>query len=854
MTSRTFRTALAGAAAGLLAASALAAVPGTAVAAQPAPAAAPAPADGHAPAPGDGRAALGSARLANGDRLELIPGKATPGFRVLPAAGERPGSYAYTRTGDRLTVQPVDEQRPQAATTVRTGTATTSTAAPRAATATYPVRIQLANAHHFGPIIRVWNRSTWMSYEVNEEQWDSYGTVSLPPGDYVTAGLYSNWQQPSHLLMRTFRVVDRGLTVTLDAATSKETYLSTDEPTARRYSASVSLHTPKGDVIGYVGGWGEKVYVSPGTVPGVSLTVHDVLTRRDDTPNNPSPYRYHLFHRFRDTIPTAPTRLIRTADLAHADTTLRAAGAGDTGWLWNYFAEQSSGTVAAPVRLPSTVREYVMPGMTQGRLLSYDAGGQLTLPNRTLPAGASPAETFGAAPFTLKPFHSPGIVRQGNRLSVYEPYTLSDAAGNPGSGTAGLSHVHDYRLTGTMATAEAKNLDTAVWSTDLPTARGSYTLTHTVRSARRADQLSTAQTIERTFTSDGYLTGRVPVESVDVRLAVDGLDAYNTAGTAPLTVTAVAGSDNESATATLTGLEYSTDDGATWTALPVPGTGDRASAELTVAQDVRYVALRASAKSSDGPTVRHTTKQAFAGPAVTSGVSTGATKISDVVVNGGRVIAPPMYDTADENNPTFKVTYTASDPSGIARTGVVLYLGDPLRPTALLRRAWAPTCTKVDATTSNCVADFWLNARSQLGDNAFAGEWKAAVWAHAADGSGYADVNGAATALILRESRVTIKAPTTPVTAGSLFTVTGIAGIADWSTGRWLALPGKAVRLEYRKPGVSAYSLHTTVTSDATGTVRATPKALYDANWRWLMVRTPGVGAAASPNAFVDVR
>ncbi|MFE6128815.1 hypothetical protein ACFQ6Q_11165 [Streptomyces sp. NPDC056437] len=831
-----------GALIGTLAASAVVLAPGWGQAAG-----GPSAPAGQAPVPSAG------ATLATGERLEVVPrrGKSAPGFRVVPKSqGEHPGRYAYSVMDGKLQVQPVGLQKPARSTTVGIGSPARSAPAPRAA---YSVKIQLTGTDHFGPIIQVWNRKTWVSHEVDEEQFGSSGKVSLPPGDYITVGMYNNWQQPDHILTKTFTVKDRGLTVTFDPALAKEAAITADDPSARRASAAVSLRMPNGDIVGFLGGWGNKVYATPFSLPGASLRVHEVLVKDGSAANTPSPYRYDLYRNFPGGVPASPRAQVRTADLARTVTTLRAAGDDTTGWFSSYpSVSDSSGVyLPTPVRFPSTVTEYATPGQAFGRMLSYDGGPTVTAEPRTLPQGAGPAETFGAAPFAVRSFPPSGAVRRADKLEVYEPWAFTDSLGHAGSD---YDSVQDFLLTsrGTKL-AETKDLETPkVWSATVPRAQAPYELTQTVRHTGRPTRLSTRQTTEWAFVSDGYgggPTDELPLADVDVR--VDGLDARNAAGASPVTVEALATTRGPGATASVTGLEYSADDGATWTALPVADTGGRATAALSVPQNARYVSLRVSGKDSAGSTVRRTVVRAFVGPPPAADETVGSIRITDVVVNNGRVIAPVMYD--DPNREPYTVRYTVSDPAGVANTGVILHRSDPGRPDAVIR-TWTPACTPVDATTSTCEAPFQLNARGQLGRNDLAGEWKAAVWARSLDGRSFTDRSDLATAQILRETRVTITAPTVAVTKGKAFAVSGIAGIADWSTGRWNALPGKAVQLEFRRPGTSAYTIAAHVTADATGTVKAAPKAAYDANWRWLLPRTPGVGAAASPVVFVDVR
>ncbi|MFJ6634421.1 hypothetical protein ACIQMR_23985 [Streptomyces sp. NPDC091376] len=796
------------------------------------------------------------ATLATGERVELVEGKdaGTPGFRVVPQrAGEQSGRYAFSRVDGGLQVRPVGLKKPVRATTVTTGAAPKAAPArsARAAAAAYSVRIQLAGTDHFGPIIHVWDRKTWTYHDVAEEQWDSFGTVSLPPGDYVTIGMFSNWRQPTHLLTKTFTVKDRGLTVSLDASTAKETGITTDDPTARRSNSAVWIRVPNGGIAGFMGGWGEKVYVTPISLPGVSLRVHDVLTKDGTSDNNPSPYRYDLFHSFDGTVPANPTRVVRTADLAKTVTTVRSQGRDALGYLSTApdTGQPEDGVyVGSPIRVPATVTEYVTPDRPFSRLVQTGSHMMFPAP-RTLAKGTHAGETLGLAPFASRGDELASVRRLGSRFQFYDPRAFSDGAGNQGSDHNSATQDMVLSANGTLL-AEVKGLGyPKVWqaTTTAPNQRTGYRLVQTIHRTANYARLSHRQTTEWTFFSQGAQSRWEDVPMVDAALRVDGLDARNTAGASPVTVTATADSRLVSATATVTGLEYSADDGATWTALPVPGTGDTASAELTVPQDARFVSLRVTAKDTEGSTVRRTVERAFAGPVPTADETVGAVTVTDVSVNGGRVIAPPVGDYAE-----YPARFTVSDPSGVADTFLYLYRGSYTRPDGVIT-AWKPQCSPVNATTSTCETTITIDARRSLGRNDLSGEWKVAIGARSLDGIGFTDRGDAGTALVLRQSRVTMTAPA-QATKGKLFAVQGIAGLVDWSTGRWNALKGQPVQLEYRKPGVSAWTVAAKVTADASGIVKATPKAEFDANWRWLMPRTGEIGAAASPVFFVDVR
>ncbi|MFI6639522.1 hypothetical protein [Streptomyces sp. NPDC050504] len=851
------------------------AAPGTALAADGRDPAAPPRTTSPAPA-----GAPGPVRLANGDLLDLpASGGRGDALRVTGEDGGQPGRYAFARLGDQVDVRPVAGKRPLASTRLTKPAgrpARLSAAAPSAplaaAAGAYRVDLRLTGAENYhNPLIHVWNRRTWTYFDVAEEQWYSRGTVTLPPGDYVAVGLFSNWQRPDLLLTKAFTVKDRALSVPLDAKAAKETGIVTDDPGARRSTSAVWIRTPRGSIAGFAGGWGNKVYVTPFAVPGASLRVHDVLLKSGATAHTPSPYRYDLYHSFNGTVPASPVAKVVTANLAKTLTTVRAQGADTTGHLASAPVTGEDAVLSpTPLRVPGTVTEYVTPGQPFHRSVSY-GNGRFDADVRTLPRGTSPGETFGAAPLEVRPHPLSGAYRGRAELAVYEPTTFSDGAGHLGTDSDAR---YAFRLaSGGVTLAEGKELrKTAFWTAKgVPLPRARYELTHTVERHAGHARLSSRQTTEWGFDSDGYQPARasVTLPLVDVRLAVDGLDVRNTSGTAPVTVRALAVSRDAAADETLTGLEYSTDDGATWTALPLPdasgdpsadpsadpsGALDRASVALDVPQDARFVSLRASAKDAAGSTVRRTLMRAFAGPAArtVTDEATGGTKVSKAVVNGGKPVVPQAYDLSE-----YPVTFTVTDPAGVADAYAYLYKGAYARPSAVLD-VWRPTCAKAAGAgaapgTYTCTTVLTLDVLKSLGRNDLAGEWKVAVGARSLDGRGRAVASAAGTARILRATRLTVSAPATAV-RNRAFTVTGRATVLDWATGTFRANAAQAVKLEVRARGTQRFSTSTTAKSAATGALKATPKAVYDGHWRWLLARTAGADAAVSPLSFVDVR
>ncbi|MFI1018114.1 hypothetical protein [Streptomyces sp. NPDC020965] len=832
---------------------------------------------GKAPAVGE----PSGTRLANGERLELTGSGGTPpggggtagtGFRVVPRPGAGPEPYVYTRTDSRLEVQPAGRTGTLPATTVGTGTggtdstggtgtggpsSTGGTAKPAAPAArpvefTQPVKLQLTNATHTGFQISVWNRTTWQWFNVRELQSKNYGMAHLPSGDYFTVGALTDGSRPGHLITASFTVQDKALTVPLDARTTREVALTPDDPTAQLESSSVTMRLPGGDTVGHLGAQGGSVKVTPFSLRGASLRVHQALVRKGSSVNNPSPYRYDLFRVFKRTLPASPKVQVRTAELARTTVSARPSGADSTAVITSQRSTDFQGApLSSRVRLPYRVVEYATPGDFILQTVAHPDGGYLYSPFRIPVVGANPDVTFGAAPFANRACTGSETYVHDGMLHLREHCAFGDASGNQG---IDFNAVEDltYAVDG-VTVDEVRNRDTiGVWQHRIGRSGVPHTLTRTIRQQGDPTRLTPVQTHEWSFTPPSAGLSAVPFTEVDLR--VDGLDDRNRAGAAPVTVTATASSRTRNLTSAVTGVEFSTDDGGTWTALPLEGSGTTATARLTVPRDARAVSLRATGTSSDGSGLRRTIVRAFHGPERQGDGNPGgigAIKIGKVVVNGGRVIAPALVH--DPATAPYRVTFEVTDREGVESSGVRLRRGSADRPDAVLdtRR---PFCVKENLTTNLCTAEFALDARGALGRNALAGEWAVDAWARSRDGAGVTRQSGVGTAQILRQTRVTIAGPPDTVTRGRSFAVTGIAGIADWSTGRWNALPGTPVDLEYRRPNVTAWTRAATVRTGQTGAINSVQKAAFNANWRWLLPRTEGVGAALSPAYYVVVR
>ncbi|MFJ7156179.1 hypothetical protein ACIQUQ_14685 [Streptomyces sp. NPDC101118] len=802
-----------------------------------------------AAAPDAGTGAAGGATLANGDRVERVPGRAGA-FRVTGKDGEQPGSYGYLATPGRVEIRPVGEKAPLATTTLATdGTTVTAPSAARttyAATAAQQVKIDLVNADHWGPSIHVWNRSTWTYYDVAEEQWDDWGTVALPPGDYVTVGLYSNWGRASHFLAKTFTVGSTAQTVLLDAKTSKETRIAVDDTTAARSSAEISYTLPNGSSTGFVGGWGEKVYVNPIALTGLKLNLHEVLDKSGSTGNLPSPYRYDLVHRFTNGVPATPVAQVLKANLATTQTSLRAQDGNSVGRLDSHadMGLNIGGMfIGSQVGVPSKITEYVTPGTAFARALTYGSTHRLDLKTRTLAKGTHPVEIVGAAPFTPRVRYN--STHQSGTFKFTESALHSDAAGNLGKDDAASLQFRIRTGSTTLATSPVQ--DSGTWQATVPTGHASYTVR--VSATRHGAQGRLSSRVWTDWTMTGAaLAAQSGLPVTDPTYKVTGLDWRNQAGTDPVTVSTTLKPRLAGTTATLKSLEFSMDNGVTWTAPALTASGATGSASFTVPATASFVSLRTTGTDSSGGTVSQTVIRAFAGPAAATGERVGDTAISNVVVNDGHPYAPDLSPDA-----TVKVRFTVTDPAGVAAAGAYFHHGTYDRPDGVVPQYWNALCTPATATTATCTAEVAVRPVDELGRNSLAGLWSVTAWAHSKDGSGRVLVTKAGTADLRRMTGFSTTWPPMSVPTGGKYTVKAKLRVLSWISGSNLALPDATVRLEWQKAGSSTWTTVATAKTASDGTVSFTRTATEDGKLRLRHDGTTAYSPADSGTSDIDV-
>ena len=753
---------------------------------------------GEEPATDRPAAAAGRASAAPPpDRLTMVPGKkGRSAFDFRPGSGDRNAPYSFVSTGGNVRVQQFGTGRRPVA-QARTG-APRRAAAVAASATTYKttLTVESQNWSAWTKSISLWNRAGW-GYVPVDNTFDSLSaTANLAPGDYYVAVMYGISDVDSYLLTKAFTVTNRAQTIRIEEKSAKEVALKVDDTTAVAGASAVWMSLPNGDLVGFAGGYQVRTYVTTASTAGTTLRVHELRTKAGSSALKPSPYRYDLVKSWAHPLPASPVLTIKTASLAKTTTTVRAQGITTEASFATVpmTGEWTGAYLSTPMRVPATFTEYVTPGATMSRLVNYGDDQSLSLRDRSLPAGPSAGETAGAGPLvpSRRPWHDDSD-RDRNRLQITENMTLGDAAGNLGADSSSSANT----LTLSSGGQVLQTSKTVGLSVEVPAASQTYQLEQTTTRKVAWSQLSTKIRSEWTFVSAGPSSGLLPL--MDLAVGASGLDQRNRAGATPVRLTVTPSTRQGPATSKVDTVEWSADDGATWTGLPLTTTDGKAEATLTVPATAAFVSLRLTASNDQGGSLRRTVLRALAGPATLGDETAGSTKISNLKINGGKPLV-----AATSGYHEFTATFTATDPSGIAQAGLYLWHGSYHTPDGLqLART---DCQPVNATTAACTAYVYLwDVRYALASNALAGAWKAEVWATAKDGTGFTDRRAAGTLTFKRHTKLTADATPEPVKKGKTVTVWGTLTRADWSTWSYKPFAAQTVSAQWAKINTSAW-------------------------------------------------
>ncbi|MFE5241000.1 MULTISPECIES: DUF5707 domain-containing protein [unclassified Streptomyces] len=224
-------------------------------------------------------------------------------------------------------------------------------------------------------------------------------------------------------------------------------------------------------------------------------------------------------------------------------------------------------------------------------------------------------------------------------------------------------------------------------------------------------------------------------------------------------------------------------------------------------------------------------------------------RITKAVVNGGKAIV--VGTTAPKK---VTVAITATDDSGIADAGTILWIGDDLESDdsfGFTQNEEAATCKAASATTSTCTLTVTVDPAWLINSDSTSWHVGAAVLSN--DGQIVQDDAFGKTRL-QRLSKVTVNAAPEPVKKGKTITVTGKLSRANWETGTYKGYATQAVKLQFRKKNSSTYTTVKTIKSSSTGALKTTVKASVDGYWRYSFAGTSTTPTVTAAGDFVDVK
>lgn len=229
---------------------------------------------------------------------------------------------------------------------------------------------------------------------------------------------------------------------------------------------------------------------------------------------------------------------------------------------------------------------------------------------------------------------------------------------------------------------------------------------------------------------------------------------------------------------------------------------------------------------------------------------TGDITIDEVVVNGGKPVVVGTTEVVSA-----KVSVTASDDSGIARTTYIHASG----PNPNFAQIWYDdgdiTCVRASATTSTCSGTLTFDPQASTGfvDNNAAATWDLGTLVSANDYD-YIHRDAATTFKVQRHSKLTVNASPEPVKEGGTLTVTGKLSRANWEDNKYHGYTNQPVKLQFRKKGSDTYTTVKTITTDSTGNLRTTVQASTDGYFRYSFAGTATTPAVKAAGDFVDVQ
>ncbi|GAA1031228.1 S8 family serine peptidase [Virgisporangium ochraceum] len=452
-------------------------------------------------------------------------------------------------------------------------------------------------------------------------------TFRLPRDSYTLVGTVAeSTTNPKEVPVRTLLaqpdlVLNRALTVDLDARVGQPITVTVPRSDARQVAAHLGAGTDAGGVT-FLGDDFSTVFA--GRIGGDTrfekfrVFVGADFARADATGSTfASPYHYALAYPQRGSMFAGFQRTVVDSELARVTADFAASGRdGSTGLKRTRMIAAEMGASASvfmPVPLPFTRTEYynTEPGVTvAGDFREQDADGNEVQSNLTeggvsYRAGRSYRELWNRGVFAPAVATTPGsafagVGRDGDTM-VIRPAPLADGAGRPGGDATATTTTRLFR------NGMEIPLGPPGAPTPVPSADAAYRLEF--RSTRTGPLSPTVDAVW-TFRSGPVEAGthtNLPLWTVRFAPRLDG---RNTAPAGrPFTVPVLFTPQPGSGTGTLRSprVEVSYDDGRTW----VPARMNGLTAHLTHPRNGGFVSLRATASDSRGNTVTTTVIRAY---------------------------------------------------------------------------------------------------------------------------------------------------------------------------------------------------------------------------------------------------
>jgi subtilisin family serine protease len=450
--------------------------------------------------------------------------------------------------------------------------------------------------------------------------YDPDGTVKLrlPRGRYLLDHLlYTEGGEHWNLLVQPGVVLDRDLTFTVDARTTKP--VSVTPPVSARLELAdigYSIESAVGSFSSalLVGDLGVLTTAQLGGAQG-----GDRLTGKINTQWLSADGAFYGLAWFpAGKVPSNFTKVVRQRDLATVRAEFGASSKGHSGKRSIYpYPAVGMGfvwSVIDDVGLPGSRTEYHTTEGTvwNSRVEQIDATGLIhadwTAPTQTYRAGRTYAARFVKAvygPGAARSDHPNRAVRYGDNISVTVPL-FTDGHGNTGFSMvdrATTSLYLDGKLVEEVATPANGYFE------DLPPGPGTYKLTTEVVRPAVFD-LSTAVSAEWTFRSSHVGEGRSPALGVNFVRYLPELDANNSVRANRVQLLPLQLQDQRGAALTPArmSVEVSYDEGKTWRSAPVLW---KSAAVLHHPKGAKSVSLRATATDRAGNTVKQTVIRAY---------------------------------------------------------------------------------------------------------------------------------------------------------------------------------------------------------------------------------------------------